>query len=102
MPVSPENVQYQRLIDRLLQGSRAELAGYKQHLFLPDLVVREGEHVTCVAWGAMLFEAIIFVPLLYIANEVAPQAIPAAGVLTLVSQADSSQFKSSSTQRMAM
>jgi K+-sensing histidine kinase KdpD len=30
--------ELERLIDRLLQGSRAELAGYKQHLFLPDLV----------------------------------------------------------------
>ncbi len=29
-------------------------------------------------------EAVIFVPLLYIANQVAPAAIPAAGVLTLV------------------
>lgn len=29
-------------------------------------------------------EAVIFVPLLYIANKVAPAAIPAAGVLTLV------------------
>src|SRR5688572_11267013 len=32
----------------------------------------------------VLAEAVIFVPLLYIANEKAPQAIPAAGVLTLV------------------
>ena len=32
----------------------------------------------------VLAEAIIFVPLLYIANQVAPQAIPAAGLLTLV------------------
>lgn len=31
----------------------------------------------------VLAEAIIFVPLLYIANQVAPQAIPAAGALTL-------------------
>lgn len=31
--------ELERLIDRLLQGSRAELAGFKQHLFLPDLVV---------------------------------------------------------------
>jgi K+-sensing histidine kinase KdpD len=30
--------ELERLIDRLLQGSRAELAGYKQHLYLPDLV----------------------------------------------------------------
>lgn len=30
--------ELERLIDRLLQGSRAELAGFKQHLFLPDLV----------------------------------------------------------------
>lgn len=30
--------ELERLIDRLLQGSRAELAGYKQHLFLPDLI----------------------------------------------------------------
>jgi FtsH-binding integral membrane protein len=29
-------------------------------------------------------QAVIFVPLLYIANQVAPAAIPAAGVLTLV------------------
>jgi FtsH-binding integral membrane protein len=37
--------------------------------------------------GLLLYvvaEAIIFVPLLYIANKLAPQAIPAAGVLTLV------------------
>jgi FtsH-binding integral membrane protein len=32
----------------------------------------------------VLAEGIIFVPLLYIANAVAPQAIPAAGLLTLV------------------
>ena len=31
----------------------------------------------------VLAEAVIFVPLLYIANQVAPQAIPAAGALTL-------------------
>ena len=30
--------ELERLIDRLLQGSRAELAGFKQHLFLPDLI----------------------------------------------------------------
>lgn len=30
--------ELERLIDRLLQGSRAELAGFKQHVFLPDLV----------------------------------------------------------------
>lgn len=30
--------ELERLIDRLLQGSRAELAGFKQYLFLPDLV----------------------------------------------------------------
>ena len=37
--------------------------------------------------GLLLYvvgQAVIFVPLLYIANQVAPQAIPAAGVLTLV------------------
>jgi FtsH-binding integral membrane protein len=37
--------------------------------------------------GLMLYvvaEAAIFVPLLYIANKIAPAAIPAAGVLTLV------------------
>jgi K+-sensing histidine kinase KdpD len=28
----------ERQIDRLLQGSRAELAGVKQHIFLPDLI----------------------------------------------------------------
>jgi FtsH-binding integral membrane protein len=32
----------------------------------------------------VLAEAVIFVPLLYVANSVAPMAIPAAGVLTLV------------------
>ena len=31
--------ELERLIDRLLQGSRAELAGFKQHVFLPDLVM---------------------------------------------------------------
>ncbi|MFP5352978.1 MAG: GAF domain-containing protein [Actinomycetota bacterium] len=30
--------ELERLIDRLLQGSRAELAGFKQHIFLPDLI----------------------------------------------------------------
>lgn len=30
--------ELERLIDRLLQGSRAELAGFKQYLFLPDLI----------------------------------------------------------------
>ena len=30
--------ELERLIDRLLQGSRAELAGFKQHVFLPDLL----------------------------------------------------------------
>lgn len=30
--------ELERLIDRLLQGSRAELAGFKQHVFLPDLI----------------------------------------------------------------
>jgi K+-sensing histidine kinase KdpD len=30
--------ELERLIDRLLQGSRAELAGFKQHVFLPDLM----------------------------------------------------------------
>ena len=30
--------ELERLIDRLLQGSRAELAGFKQHIFLPDLL----------------------------------------------------------------
>lgn len=38
-------------------------------------------------FGLLLYvvaEAVIFVPLLYIANAVAPQAIPAAGVLTMV------------------
>jgi len=38
-------------------------------------------------FGLLLYvvaEAVIFVPLLYIANTVAPQAIPAAGVLTMV------------------
>jgi K+-sensing histidine kinase KdpD len=30
--------ELERQIDRLLQGSRAELAGVKQHVFLPDLV----------------------------------------------------------------
>jgi FtsH-binding integral membrane protein len=37
--------------------------------------------------GLLLYvvaEAVIFVPMLYIANHLAPQAIPAAGVLTLV------------------
>ena len=40
--------ELERLIDRLLQGSRAELAGYKQHLFLPDLIadaVRGFDHM---------------------------------------------------------
>jgi FtsH-binding integral membrane protein len=38
-------------------------------------------------FGLLLYvvaEAVIFVPLLYVANRVAPQAIPAAGVLTMV------------------
>ncbi len=30
--------ELEKLIDRLLQGARAELAGVKQHVFLPDLV----------------------------------------------------------------
>jgi FtsH-binding integral membrane protein len=38
-------------------------------------------------FGLLLYvvaEAVIFVPLLYIANKVAPQAIPAAGLLTMI------------------
>ncbi|HJR44547.1 MAG TPA: GAF domain-containing protein [Actinomycetota bacterium] len=43
--------ELERLIDRLLQGSRAELAGFKQHLFLPDLIAESArgfEHMSRV------------------------------------------------------
>ncbi len=46
--------ELERLIDRLLQGSRAELAGFKQHLFLPDLVadaIRGFDHMSRLKVG---------------------------------------------------
>ncbi|MDP9069447.1 MAG: GAF domain-containing protein [Actinomycetota bacterium] len=48
--------ELERLIDRLLQGSRAELAGFKQHLFLPDLIaesIRGFDHMSRVKVGSI-------------------------------------------------
>ena len=86
--------ELERLIDRLLQGSRAELAGFKQHLFLPDLIsdaVRGFDHMERVKMVAVpetfvFTDSVAVQKIIGILLENAVSHSPKESDITLVSQ----------------